>query len=281
MKCFKARRLLGDYLDRRLDPELRQALKHHLAACAECRAELAALRRATDLLHGTAAPTPPPDFGEKIKRSLAAAAPVPAPIAPVWRAARLAGAIAAGLLIVGSIRWYMGKPLAELPPLWPEVNPTPLVVRMPARPPVTVAHAARDFAASLTAAVPPSGGTVGSRPLGPPARGRRHEHLAKTPRGLPSLAVAARTNAVSTRVVEETAALAPLLDSRLQPAALSLGDVGSVAEADSAVADRPKVSTALASYFQPRLGEAPAAIATASSAYALDVLTADCQVPGL
>ena len=64
MKCLKARRLFGDYLDRRLDSELRQALKHHLAACAECRAELAALRRATELLHGATAPDPEADRGK-------------------------------------------------------------------------------------------------------------------------------------------------------------------------------------------------------------------------
>ena len=89
MHCNKARRLLSDYLDRRLDPDLRQALKHHLAACSSCREELEGLRRATNLLRGAGVPQPPPQFAAQIKRSVVERGrPDSVSPPPAWQALR-------------------------------------------------------------------------------------------------------------------------------------------------------------------------------------------------
>ncbi len=121
MRCSKARGLFSDYLDRRLDAAQRDALKHHLASCQECRAELALLREAIAALRSLEAPVPPEDFAAQIKeRILAVQAASEEPDAraagsPAWGWA-LAAAFALAVVVAG--RWYINRPLAELGPIW-------------------------------------------------------------------------------------------------------------------------------------------------------------------
>src|SRR5919199_1642583 len=90
---------LSAYLDGELAPAARQAVDEHLAACAECRAELESLRQTRDLLRALPPVAPPRSFA--ITAEMAAAArPVPLTLPPArsgtYRALRGAtGSVAA------------------------------------------------------------------------------------------------------------------------------------------------------------------------------------------
>jgi hypothetical protein len=80
MTCHDARERFTDLLDDALDARARADLTTHLAACAECRAELDRLRQTVSLLHGLETPRAPAGFVERVM-----AATRPRPVAPVPR----------------------------------------------------------------------------------------------------------------------------------------------------------------------------------------------------
>ncbi len=105
------RERLSAYLDGELAPADAAALERHLAACAECRDELAGLREVRALLRALPAPRLPRSFAlpaTAAPHSAAAHAPRPAsaparvPAARLARAAQWVGSLAAvlGLLLI-------------------------------------------------------------------------------------------------------------------------------------------------------------------------------------
>src|SRR5919202_1120065 len=72
---------LSAYLDGELSPGARRAVDDHLAACAECRAELEGLSRTRDLLRALPSVAPPRSFA--ITAEMASAArPAPLTLPP-------------------------------------------------------------------------------------------------------------------------------------------------------------------------------------------------------
>jgi hypothetical protein len=130
-----SKELLVSFLYDELDPSAKRAFDIHLAACAECRDELAELRATRGQLASWAPPEP--DFGFRIVRG--AVAPPPAPrfrIAPAW------GLAAAALLVVA-----VGAAIANLDVRYGRDG---LVVRTGWQHAVDAAPAQRDAAAGLT-----------------------------------------------------------------------------------------------------------------------------------
>lgn len=281
MHCHRARRLLSDYLDRRLNSEVRQALKHHLAACSDCRAELEGLRRATDLLHGVAAPQPPPDFAEKVKRSVAAAAQRPAPVRPARQVGQIAAAIACGLLVVGSVHWYMHKPLSDLPPLWPEVREVRVPVEEPPAEEPSSAPVSPNYAEALAART-----VIGAkvpRPSLHRATRRTSRVRRVTPPEIapPVLAMSSRTRIVAARVVEETATIEARLEAHLQPVCMAATPALVALEDDARLDGAADFGLPMSDLDPAPRESAPIAMAAVPTALALETLTTDYQVPGL
>lgn len=114
--CSKVRELLGAYADGELDPERVTFVRGHVAACAECRHELAAIEQLTTLVRKAGPPQPAEDYwdwqrqrvwrrlredGRERQRSWRLS---------VWpRLATLAGALVVVLVVV-FVGWQMVAP---------------------------------------------------------------------------------------------------------------------------------------------------------------------------
>ena len=70
MKCIKCRRLLMELSEGRLEGELAQSIREHLAVCDSCRRELYSLKSSLQLMDDAkrfeAIPEPPADFAERV-----------------------------------------------------------------------------------------------------------------------------------------------------------------------------------------------------------------------
>jgi anti-sigma factor RsiW len=113
MACSEFAECLSAYLDRQLAHDEQEATAAHLAACAACRGELAALTQLGDLLRGL----PPERLGEDLSAAiLAQVEPSPGPFRARWLASRPRVAVAAaglGLVLVGAsalLLWRAGLP---------------------------------------------------------------------------------------------------------------------------------------------------------------------------
>jgi len=66
MRCRIASELMSARLDSRLTEEEEEALRHHMAGCARCRAEWSWVRHADTLFHGVTLATPSPLLADAI-----------------------------------------------------------------------------------------------------------------------------------------------------------------------------------------------------------------------
>lgn len=114
MPCKQVREKLAEYQLGALDDAKAAALAQHLAECADCRAELEALRRTAELLTPVEVASPPRDLWPGVREQLR---PRRAwgwnALAVHWQPA-LAGAAALLLLILG-IAWLALRPPAIEP----------------------------------------------------------------------------------------------------------------------------------------------------------------------
>jgi len=99
--------LSGAYAVDALDDIERAAFERHLAACAECRAEVASLRETAALLASTEAIEPPAALRDRVLAGISTVRPLPPEVAPEirrrpGRAARFLVAAAASVVIVGA-----------------------------------------------------------------------------------------------------------------------------------------------------------------------------------
>jgi hypothetical protein len=118
MRCPTVREKLLDYLDDQVASGGRARIEAHLAGCADCRAELAALLRSEDALHALAAVLPAPQLADDLRQRLAA--PRPRPLRWAWAGAGAATAAVAIALLV----WCIPRPPASRPlPPKPRVAP--------------------------------------------------------------------------------------------------------------------------------------------------------------
>jgi len=105
MRCDEARELMHEVLDGSEEP--REQLQAHLAECAECRAEFAAMERLQEAVAATAAWEPP---GDRLERATVAALAVAheRPTRSPWAALAMAAAVllAFGVgLFAGRLVW--------------------------------------------------------------------------------------------------------------------------------------------------------------------------------
>jgi anti-sigma-K factor RskA len=107
--------LSGAYAVDALDDLERQQFEHHLAECAECRAEVASLRETAARLTEAEAETPPPSLREGVLGGISQIRPLPplqpdtSGTVPVRRRTLpqlLAVAAAVVLLAVGAVLWH-------------------------------------------------------------------------------------------------------------------------------------------------------------------------------
>lgn len=130
MNHARVRHRLSAYLEGELGVREESALESHLVECASCAAELRALRRAIELLHGLPAPEPTRDLGAAVIARLRAGEGKPRRLGLSWFPA---GGASAGWLApfalamgVGAILWLgqpgsqpelipLGEPLAAVP----------------------------------------------------------------------------------------------------------------------------------------------------------------------
>jgi anti-sigma factor RsiW len=96
METDSVHELTAAYALDALSPDEAEAYEAHLAECARCREELAALgEAATALAHGAVAPTPPPELRERILQAAAADRPNVVPLLRRRPAQALVGVAAA------------------------------------------------------------------------------------------------------------------------------------------------------------------------------------------
>jgi hypothetical protein len=77
VKCHKARVQLQDYLDNQLPVKQQAKLERHLAACPDCRGELAFIKAYQVNLAVITPQAAPPDLLAEIRRQLSSTAPIP------------------------------------------------------------------------------------------------------------------------------------------------------------------------------------------------------------
>ena len=70
MNCSKAQRLINDYIDNLLEPELAQRLESHLEKCADCKDLFLDLKSIVDNAVDPYSPTPTDDLWPVIKRQV-------------------------------------------------------------------------------------------------------------------------------------------------------------------------------------------------------------------
>jgi anti-sigma factor RsiW len=96
MKCEIVHNYLSAYLDGEVPVKLRQEVAAHLATCAACRAELAALEKLENALGSLSAPMPADITPRVISR-------VKHPALPWWRSLSLAASLVLGLTLGGAL----------------------------------------------------------------------------------------------------------------------------------------------------------------------------------
>jgi hypothetical protein len=131
-------RRLSAYLEADLGPEEERFLEAHLAECAECAAELRALRRAIELLHALPAPESPSGLGDAVIERLRAGEARPAwswPFFQLFAGESWLGGFApvAAALGVGAVAWLLTPDL--LPLREPESAPAGQYAATAAAPP--------------------------------------------------------------------------------------------------------------------------------------------------
>lgn len=151
MNHSRAVDLLSAYLERDLGDAERADLEAHLADCTTCRAELADLRGAIDLLRRLPDPEPPAFLATRVMARIAAGETRTAPwrrwlepFGAPWVAAPLAAAGAALLVFaVAMQRPVADRQLAFAPT--PTMAPTPTIVARPVGPVAPVRLEARQL----------------------------------------------------------------------------------------------------------------------------------------
>lgn len=103
--------LSGAYAVDALDDIERAAFERHLAACAECRAEVAGLRETAALLASTEAVEPPPSLRDRVLADISTVRPLPPEVAPPrgrrWLGSLVAAAAAVVVLLgAGLTVWH-------------------------------------------------------------------------------------------------------------------------------------------------------------------------------
>jgi len=117
MDCRKVIDLMPDYSVELLDRRTRADIAGHLAGCARCRAEMAALEHAVALVEQYAAVSPPAGLWNGVVNRLTAEALPPSPARWAWLLQRPARAFAvglAGLAVLGGLTFFP-RPRAESP----------------------------------------------------------------------------------------------------------------------------------------------------------------------
>lgn len=170
--CHAWREDLSALLDDELAAERTAELRGHLAGCADCREELAALRRADAELAALAAPPLPDDLRARLQARIDAegsdgAARLPGRAAPrrprrwgrapLWAAALAAGVALAWVLVAGPERAPLSpEPLREAPEIARVEPPAPAPVpeagpegEVPEPEPVRIAERAEPAPASV------------------------------------------------------------------------------------------------------------------------------------
>ncbi|MCB9513404.1 MAG: hypothetical protein R3C71_14380 [Candidatus Krumholzibacteriia bacterium] len=108
--CPSWRQGLLDALEGRLGPQLREALAEHLAHCEGCAAELESLRDTLGTLDAYRAPEPDEDYWHglhaRVRRALDEA---PAPRRSLFAPRPAWGGVAALLLLVAALGWWMDR----------------------------------------------------------------------------------------------------------------------------------------------------------------------------
>lgn len=103
MNCRQAEKLLGEYLDHRLEKQLSEAVAGHLSSCPACREQLASLRAALEMLKTCPPVALPEGFIERTQAAVRKKAPLPK--ANPWRTARWL-VPAFGLLLLTLMAWW-------------------------------------------------------------------------------------------------------------------------------------------------------------------------------
>jgi anti-sigma factor RsiW len=112
-RCRFYRSLLVDYADGGLDPRRRQRVEKHLARCAGCTADVAALQQIPALLQTSTVPDPGEEFWGRQQQSIRRAVRMASPReerSPGWlhdalqqRRWRYAVALAASIVVMWSV----------------------------------------------------------------------------------------------------------------------------------------------------------------------------------
>ncbi|MCL2496070.1 MAG: DUF4349 domain-containing protein, partial [Clostridiales bacterium] len=98
MDCAKTREYLHSYIDDALSAKTRREMEQHLLACADCAAELAALRSLSYSLRALPQQELPPGFSVALHEKLAAEAAPPRP--SLWQSGWARGLAAAACLVL-------------------------------------------------------------------------------------------------------------------------------------------------------------------------------------
>jgi len=120
MNCEESQPLLSAYLDGQLDEAQRRAVEAHLASCARCRADEAALGRVVASVARLPAVEPPPGFSQRVMAHVREEAHRPA----LWRSLFLPAwpkipLHVAGALLLGGLAVYLFQASQPLEPVSP------------------------------------------------------------------------------------------------------------------------------------------------------------------
>jgi len=119
MDCRRVIELLPDYSVELLDGRTQGAVAGHLAGCAHCRTEMAAMEHALSLVERYASLEPPPALWNGVANRLTGEAERPLPRSP-WgwlfaRPARALTAAAVGLAVFAALALFPGTPNVSPP----------------------------------------------------------------------------------------------------------------------------------------------------------------------
>jgi hypothetical protein len=103
MNCQQIEKLLGEYLDLRLEPGRKARVIAHLVGCARCREQLAALQNLRKALQSCPSELPPEGFVERAQQAVRKRTMLPAP--SPWMTLRWL-APAAALLLISLVAWW-------------------------------------------------------------------------------------------------------------------------------------------------------------------------------
>ena len=99
-QCKKLRERLPEYAEGTLTGGARARLERHLASCAHCAHELAALQTVIRAVRATEPETVPDTLVPRVRRAVAAAAPAPAGAVSFWARLAVPVALATGLVAI-------------------------------------------------------------------------------------------------------------------------------------------------------------------------------------